>query len=190
MQPIYLDYNATTPLDPAVVEAMQPYMVTHYGNPSSAHAYGRLTKKAVEHARACVATLLDCTSEELIFTSGGSESNNTVLKGVAYTYRHRGNHIITSQIEHPAIINPCRFLEQQGIQVTYLPVDPTGMLDPDDVRKALTPRTILVSIMHANNETGTIQPIAEVSRIAREKGLPVREVLEQARADGQRLLTA
>ncbi len=173
MQPIYLDYNATTPLDPAVVEAMQPYMVMHYGNPSSAHAYGRTAKEAVEYARERVAGLLGCTPEEVIFTSGGSESNNTVLKGVAYTCRQKGNHIITSQIEHPAIINPCRFLEQQGIQVTYLPVDRTGMIDPDDVRKAFTPRTILVSIMHANNETGTIQPIAEVSRIARAHGVLV-----------------
>jgi cysteine desulfurase len=106
-----------------------------------------------------------------VFTSGGSESNNTVLKGVAYTYRHRGNHIITSAIEHPATINPCRFLEQQGLRVTYLPVDKTGMVDPDDVRKAITPQTLLMSIMHANNEVGTLQPIAEISRIARAHGV-------------------
>jgi cysteine desulfurase len=168
MRPIYLDYNATTPIDAAVAEAMQPYIAMHYGNPSSAHVYGRTTKEAVEGARRQVADLLGCAPEEIIFTSGGSESNNTVLKGVAYTYRHRGNHLITSAVEHPAIINPCRFLEEQGLRVTYLPVDRTGMVDPADVRKAITPRTILISIMHANNEVGTLQPIAEISRIARE----------------------
>ncbi len=171
MQPIYLDYNATTPVDPAVAEAMQPYMLHHYGNPSSTHAYGRATKEAVENARARVAALLGCAAPEVVFTSGGSESNNTVLKGVAYTYRHRGHHIITSAIEHPATINPCRFLEQQGLRVTYLPVDRTGMVDPDDVRKAITPQTLLISIMHANNEVGTLQPIAEISRIARAHGV-------------------
>ena len=172
MQPIYLDYNATTPVDPAVSEAMQPYILHHYGNPSSTHAYGRATKEAVESARARVAALLGCAAPEVVFTSGGSESNNTVLKGVASTYYpHRGNHIITSAIEHPATINPCRFLEQQGIQVTYLPVDRTGMVDPDDVRKAITPQTLLISIMHANNEVGTLQPIAEISRIARAHGV-------------------
>jgi cysteine desulfurase len=171
MQPIYLDYNATTPVDPAVAEAMQPYILHHYGNPSSTHAYGRATKAAVESARSRIAALLGCTTSEVVFTSGGSESNNTVLKGVAYTYRHRGHHIITSAVEHPATINPCRFLEQQGIQVTYLPVDRTGMVDPDDVRKAITPQTLLISIMHANNEVGTLQPITEISRIARAHGV-------------------
>ena len=173
MQPIYLDYNATTPVDPAVVEAMQPYITRHYGNPSSTHVYGRTTKDAVEGARLQVADLLGCVPAEVIFTGGGSESNNTVLKGVAYTYRHHGNHIITSQVEHPATINPCLFLEQQGMRVTYLPVDRTGMVDPDDVRQAITPETILVSIMHANNEVGTLQPITEISRIAREHGVLV-----------------
>lgn len=171
MQPIYLDYNATTPLDPAVVAAMQPYITTHYGNPSSTHAYGRATKAAVEQARQQVAALLGCTAAEVVFTSGGSEANNTVLKGAAYTYRHRGNHIITSAVEHPATINPCRFLEQQGLRVTYLPVDHTGMVDPDSVRQAITPQTILISIMHANNEVGTLQPIAEISRLARQYGI-------------------
>jgi cysteine desulfurase len=173
MQPIYLDYNATTPIDPVVAEAIQPYILYHYGNPSSTHAYGRATKEAVESARARVAVLLGCTAPEVMFTSGGSESNNTVLKGVAYTYRHRGHHIITSAIEHPATINPCHFLEQQGLRVTYLPVDRTGMVDPDDVRKAITPQTLLISIMHANNEVGTLQPIAEISRIARAHGVLV-----------------
>jgi cysteine desulfurase len=171
MPPIYLDYNATTPLDPAVVEAMQPYITTHYGNPSSAHAYGRTAQQAVERARAQVASILGGSPDEIIFTGGGSESNNTVLKGVAYTYRHQGNHIITSAVEHPAIISPCQFLEQQGVRVTYLPVDGAGMVDPDDVRKAVTPQTILISIMHANNEVGTLQPIADISRLAREHGV-------------------
>jgi cysteine desulfurase len=171
MGPIYLDYNATTPVDPAVAEAMHPFITTHYGNPSSTHGYGHTTHEAVERARAQVAALLGCTTDEVLFTSGGTESNNTVLKGVAYTYRHKGNHIVTSQIEHPAIITPCHFLEQQGARVTYLPVDRTGLVDPNDVRKALTPQTILISVMHANNETGTIQPIAEIGRIAREHGV-------------------
>jgi cysteine desulfurase len=171
MQPMYLDYNATTPVDPAVAEAMQPYIRLHYGNPSSAHMYGRATREAVDGARQQVADLLGCTAEEIIFTGGGSESNNTVLKGVAYTYRHRGNHLITSAVEHPAIITPCRYLEQQGMRVTYVPVDRTGMVDAADVHRALTPQTILISIMHANNEVGTLQPIAEISRIARESGV-------------------
>lgn len=173
MTPIYLDYNATTPIDPAVAAAMQPYIAQHYGNPSSTHAYGLAAKEAVENARAEVAGLLGCSTAEVIFTSGGSEANNMVLKGVAYTYRQRGNHLITSAIEHPAIINPCRFLEQQGVRVTYLPVDHTGMVDPDRVRAAITPQTILVSIMHANNEVGTVQPLADISRIAREHGVLV-----------------
>ncbi len=171
MPSIYLDYNATTPVDPAVAEAMQPYIAMHYGNPSSTHGYGRTAKDAVAGARTQVADLLGCAPEEIIFTGGGSESNNTVLKGVAYTYRHKGNHLITSAVEHPAIINPCRFLEQQGVRVTYLPVDRTGMVDPADVRLAITPQTILISVMHANNEVGTLQPIAEISRIAREHGV-------------------
>lgn len=171
MPPIYLDYNATTPIDTAVAETMQPYIDSHYGNPSSTHLYGRTTKDAVGRARQQVADLLGCASEEIIFTGGGSESNNTVLKGVAFTYRHRGNHLITSAVEHPAIINPCHFLEQQGLQVTYVPVDGSGMVDPADVRRAITPQTILISIMHANNEVGTVQPIAEIGRIAREHGV-------------------
>jgi cysteine desulfurase len=171
MQSIYLDYNATTPIDPAVAEAMQPCIATYYGNPSSTHTYGRAAKEVVETARAQVAALLGCTAAEIVFTSGGSEANNTVLKGVAYTYRHKGNHIITSAVEHPATINPCRFLEQQGVRVTYVPVDSTGMVDPDSVHRAITPQTILISIMHANNEVGTLQPIAEISRIARQHGV-------------------
>jgi cysteine desulfurase len=171
MQPIYLDYNATTPVDPAVAAAMQPYISAHYGNPSSTHVYGRTTRDGVDRARQQVADLLGCTAEEIIFTSGGSESNNAVLKGVAYTYRHRGNHLITSAVEHPAIVNPCRYLEQQGVRVTYVPVDRTGTIDVAEVRRAITPQTILISVMHANNEVGTLQPIAEISRLAREYGV-------------------
>src|SRR5919201_1468917 len=173
MPPIYLDYNATTPVVPAVAAAVQPYILQHYGNPSSTHAYGRAAKEAVEGARTQVAALLGCTTAEVVFTGGGSESDNTVLKGAAYTYRHKGQHIITSAIEHPATINPCRFLEQQGVQVTYLPVDRTGMVNLDEVRRAITPQTILISIMHANNEVGTLQPIADISRIARAHGVLV-----------------
>ena len=168
MDKIYLDYNATTPIDPEVAEAMQPFICDHFGNPSSGHRLGQRTKQAVEEARGQVARLLHGTPAEVIFTSGGSESNNMALKGVAYTYRGKGNHIITSQIEHPAILNPCAFLEENGYEVTYLPVDTYGMVDPDSIRKAITPRTMLISIMLANNEVGTIQPIAEIGQIAQE----------------------
>ncbi|RMF84054.1 MAG: cysteine desulfurase, partial [Nitrospinota bacterium] len=173
MQPVYLDYNATTPLDPAVREAMRPYIEEHFGNPSSNHYWGQQARQAVEEARAKVAASLGCSAEEIIFTSGGSESNNTVLKGVAYTYRERGNHIITSQIEHPAILQPCRFLEQNGYRITYLPVDRYGWVDPEAVRRAITPDTILISIMHANNEVGTIEPIETISALARERNILV-----------------
>lgn len=171
MEPIYLDYNATTPIDPHVVEAMLPYLHEHFGNPSSSHAYGIATKKAVESARKQVAGLLGCESEELIFTSGGSESNNYAIRGVAHAYRGKGNHIITSAIEHPAVTEVCRFLEQEGFKVTYLPVDTDGLVHPELVEDAITPQTILITIMHANNEVGTIQPIAEISEIAHRHGV-------------------
>ncbi|MCH7840835.1 MAG: cysteine desulfurase, partial [Planctomycetes bacterium] len=171
MTVIYLDYNATTPLDGTVVEAMMPYLTKHHGNPSSGHERGAIVKEAVIKARQQVATLLGASSEEVVFTSSGSESNNQVLKGVAHTRRADGDHIITSTIEHPAILMPCAFLEQNGFRITRVPVDGTGMVDPDDVRKAITPRTILISIMHANNEVGTIQPIAEMAKIARQAGV-------------------
>ena len=164
---IYLDYNASTPIDPAVVAAMRPFIADHYGNPSSGHW---AAKTALETARDQVAALLGCQNDEIVFTSGGSEANNLALKGVFFTFRDKGDHIITTQIEHPAIIEPCRFLERLGAQVTYLPVDGTGRIDPDDLRKAITPRTILVSIMQANNEVGTIQPIADCARLAHEHG--------------------
>ncbi len=171
MQPIYLDHNATTPIDPEVAEAMIPYLKEHFGNPSSSHWFGIQTKKAVENARRQVASLLGCQPDEIIFTSGGTESNNFAIRGVAETFQHKGNHIITSQVEHPAVINVCKYLEQNGYQVTYVPVDSYGMVDPKDVEKAIRAGTILITIMHANNEVGTIQPITEISRIARNQNI-------------------
>jgi len=166
MKPIYLDYNATTPIDPRVGEAMLPFINDHFGNPSSGHVFGITTRKAVDRARRQVADLLGCRVDELIFTSGGSESNNYAIKGTAYARRNRGNHIITSSVEHPAVTEVCRYLEGKGFVVTYLPVDQYGLLDPADLADAITPQTILVTIMHANNEVGTIEPIAEIAKIA------------------------
>jgi cysteine desulfurase len=168
MRPIYLDYNASTPVDQAVAAAMRPFLADHYGNPSSGHWAATTAKAALEAARGQVAELLGYHDDEVVFTSGGSEANNLALKGAFFTRRDKGDHIITTRIEHPAIIEPCRFLERLGARVTYLPVDGTGRIDPDDLRQAITPRTILVSIMHANNEVGTIQPIEDCARIARE----------------------
>jgi len=171
MKPIYLDYNATTPIDPRVAEAMLPFIHEHFGNPSSGHIYGVTTKKAVETARRQVAGMLGCSAEEIIFTSGGSESNNYAIKGAAHTYRDKGNHIITSTVEHPAVTEVCRYLENSGYKVTYLPVDEYGLVDPKQLEEAITPQTILVTIMHANNEVGTIEPIAELVEIAHRHGL-------------------
>ena len=171
MEYIYLDYNASTPIAPEVAEAMRPFLSEHYGNPSSRHWAGAPAKQALERARGQVASLLGCSPQEIIFTSGGTEANNHAIKGSFFSRREKGNHIITTQVEHPAVLQPCRFLETLGAEVTRLPVDGTGMVNPEDVRKAITPRTILVSVMHANNEVGTIQPIAEISRITRERGV-------------------
>lgn len=171
MKNIYLDYNASTPVDPEVAAAMWPFVQSHHGNPSSVHAFGRTLKEAMDTARGRVARLLSCAPEDISFNSGASEANNTVIKGACFTLRDRGNHIVTSQVEHPSVINACRFLEKQGIQVTYVGVDRFGMVDPDSVRGAITSKTILVSIMHANNEVGTLQPISEISRITRERGV-------------------
>jgi cysteine desulfurase len=170
MNRIYLDYNASTPIDPAVAAAMRPYLELHYGNPSSGHWAASPAKAALDNARGQVAALLHCHSDEIVFTSGASEANNLALKGVFFALRDKGNHIVTTAIEHPAIITPCRFLERLGARVTYLPVDETGQVDPDELRMAITPRTILVSIMHANNEVGTIQPIEECARVAHDRG--------------------
>ena len=171
MARIYLDYNASTPIDPAVGAAMRPFLEGNFGNPSSGHWAASGAGTALEVARSQVAALLGAENSEIIFTSGGSEANNLALKGVAWALKHKGNHIITSAVEHPAIVGPCRFLEQQGFAVTIVPVDRVGRIDPDDVARAITPRTILISIMHANNEVGTIQPIAEIGRIARAHGI-------------------
>jgi len=168
MKRIYLDYNASTPIDPAVATAMNRFLEDHYGNPSSGHWASIGAKAALEAARGQVAAVLGCHDDEIVFTSGGSEANNLALKGVFFALREKGDHIITTRIEHPAIIEPCRFLEHLGARVTYLPVDNTGRNDPNDLREAITPRTILVSIMHANNEVGTIEPIHDCAQIARE----------------------
>src|SRR3990170_3962513 len=168
---IYLDFNASTPIAPEAIEAMRPFLTDHYGNPSSLHWAGMPAKDAVEKARGQVAGLLGCDPTEVVFTSGGSESNNHAIKGVFFANRNRGDHIVTTAVEHPATIKPCRFLETLGAKVTVLPVDRYGMVDPEDVRKAITPKTILITVMHANNEVGTIEPIPEIAAIAREAGI-------------------
>ena len=167
MKRIYLDYAATTPTHPEVVKAMLPYFTDAFGNPSSIHSLGQETKAAVEEARDKVAHLIGARSEEIVFTSGGTEADNFAVKGVAYANRQRGNHIITTSIEHHAVLEPCKFLEGQGFEVTYLPVDKYGLVNPEDVRKAITDKTILISVMHANNEIGTIEPIPEIAMMAR-----------------------
>jgi len=168
---IYLDFNASTPIAPEVAEAMRPFLAQHFGNPSSQHWAGIPAKEAVEKARRQVAGLLQCSPGEIVFTSGGSESNNHAIKGVFFALREKGNHIITTQIEHPAVINPCKFLEKLGAEVTYVGVDRYGMIDPKEIEKALTAKTILISVMHANNEVGTIQPIKEISEIVSKRGI-------------------
>jgi len=166
MKPIYLDYNATTPLAPEVAEVMRPFLEEYFGNPSSAHWYGVQTKKAVENARKQVAELIHANPDEIIFTSGGSESNNFAIKGIAHAKNSVGNHIITSAVEHPAVVEVCEYLKTEGFEITYVPVDEYGMVNPNDVERAITSQTILISIMHANNEVGTIQPIREIAEIA------------------------
>ncbi len=171
MRRIYLDYAATTPTHPDVVRSMLPYFTESFGNPSSIYGCGQDAKEAVEEARASVAALIGARDEEIVFTSGGTEADNTALKGIAHVNKDKGNHIITSSIEHHAILETGHFLETQGFEVTFLPVDKYGMVDPDDVRRAITDKTIIVSIMHANNEIGTVQPIAEIAKIARDAGV-------------------
>jgi cysteine desulfurase len=168
---IYLDFNASTPLAPEVADAMRGVWAEPFGNPSSEHWAGEAAKQAIEKARVQVAGLLACRPNEIVFTSGGSESNNHALKGVFFAKGQAKAHFITTQVEHPAIINPCRFLERLGATVSYMPVDGYGRANPDDVRRAIIPETILISVMHANNEVGTIQPIPEIARIAREHGI-------------------
>ncbi len=167
---IYLDHNASTPIAPEAEEAMRPFLTRHWGNPSSHHWAGAPAKAAVEHARGQVATLLGCDPSEVIFTSGGTESNNHALQGAFFGNRDRGDHVVTTAVEHPAVLEPLRFLERFGVRVTIVPVDRAGRVDPDVVRRAITARTILVSVMHANNEVGTVQPIAEIAAIAHAAG--------------------
>jgi cysteine desulfurase len=172
-RPIYLDYNATTPIAREVVDALLPYLQSEFGNPSSSHAYGTAAHDGVERARSQVAGLIGCSPDEIIFTGAGSEANNLAIKGVAFAGRDRGDHLITSAVEHPAVLNTCRYLvERFGYRLSILPVDGTGQVDPDDLRRAIEPRTVLVTVMHANNETGTLQPVAELAEIARSAGIP------------------
>lgn len=173
MKPIYLDYNATTPIHPQAAEAMQPFLGEMFGNPSSSHQFGVQTKLAVAQAREQLAQLLNCSTEEIIFTSGGSESNNYAIKGIAYQLKNKGRHIITSAIEHPAVSEVCKFLQTQGFEISVLPVDEFGMINPQEVKSLIRPDTILVTVMHANNEVGTIQPVSEIAAIARENGVIV-----------------
>jgi cysteine desulfurase len=168
---IYLDYNASTPIHPAVQAAMAPFLAEHFGNPSSGHWAGAPAAQAVAHARAQIADLLGCLPAEVVFTSGGTESNNTALQGVFLATGEGKRHIVTTRIEHPAIIEPCHFLERLGAEVTYVGVDADGLVDPDDIARALRPDTVLVSVMHANNEVGTIQPISDIARVTRDAGV-------------------
>ena len=172
-RPIYLDYNASTPIDPRVAAVMRPLLDGPFANPSATHSGGRAARALLDRARVQVADLLGSSPDEIVFTSGGSEADNLALTGVYFALKGRGDHIITTAVEHPAILEPLRFLERLGARVTVIPVDRTGMIDPADVRRAITPRTILVSLMHANNEVGTIEPVAEVAAIAHEHGVLV-----------------
>ena len=166
---IYLDYAATTPLDPRVLEAMMPYMTEHFGNPNSIHSFGREARRAIDEAREKIAQLLNCQPSEIVFTSGGTESDNLALRGIVEAYRHKGNHIVTTVIEHHAVLRTCKALEGMGFSVTYLPVDEHGLVSPEQVAEAVNERTILVSVMHANNEIGTIEPVAEIVKAVKEK---------------------
>jgi len=166
MNPIYLDYNATTPIDREVLEAIKPYIEEHFGNPSSSHWYGVQAKEAVEDARDQVADLLNCSPGEIIFTSGGTESNNFAIKGAVLANRRKGNHVIISSIEHPAVTEVCRHLETKGFPLSYIPVDETGIINFTALEKTIMPETVLISVIHANNEVGTIQPIKEIAELA------------------------
>src|SRR3989304_8129357 len=169
---IYMDHSATTPVDPAVTEAMLPYFSEKFGNPSSLYQIGREARRAVEESRQKIADLIVAKKEEIIFTGSGTESDNLAIKGCAYKNRKKGNHIITSSIEHHAVLHTCKYLETQGFKVTYLPVSKEGLVDPADVEKAITQGTILITVMHANNEIGAIQPIEDIGKIAKEKNIP------------------
>ena len=180
MTAIYLDYNATTPIDPQVAEAMLPFVHGLYGNPSSGHSFGLAAREGVDRAREQVAGMLGCAADDLIFTSGGTEANNHAIRGIISANRDRGDHIITTAVEHPAVTEVCRYLERYGIRTTYLPVDQYGMVDPRRVEDAITHQTLLVTIMHANNEVGTVMPIAEIAEIAHRHGVPVHSDCAQS----------
>ncbi|MGB9867563.1 MAG: cysteine desulfurase NifS [Bacillota bacterium] len=180
MRKVYLDNAATTPVRPEVAEEMTRVMLEEFGNPSSIHSFGREARAAVDKARAQVAALINCSPEEIVFTSGATEADNLAIKGAAQALKDKGNHIITSKIEHHAVLHTCEYLEKQGFKVTYLPVDSNGLVDPDDVRRAIDDGTVLVTIMLANNEVGTIEPIEEIARIAHEKGVLVHTDAVQA----------
>ena len=171
--PIYLDYNGTTPHAPEVIAAMRPYFEVEFGNPSSSHWYGSRPRKAVEAARQKVAGLIHCRPEEIFFTSGGTESNNHAILGMAHALKNKGRHIITSSFEHPAVFEVCRFLDRQGFTTAFVPTDRQGMVDPAAVEQAVGDDTILITIMHANNEVGTVQPIAEIAKKAKARGIAV-----------------
>ena len=172
LEAIYLDYNATTPLDPAVLETMLPFFKKHFGNPSSGHVCGKSSKEAISKAREQTAKLIGAQTNEILFTSGGTESNNHALIGTAFANMEKGKHIISSEIEHPAVLETLQYLQERfQFKVTYLPVDNYGMVNPSDVQKAMTPETVLITIMHANNEVGTINPIEEIGKIAKEENV-------------------
>lgn len=170
---IYMDNHATTPIAPEVLDAMMPYLTTHFGNAASSHLYGKQAKDGVNKARQQVANLLRCSPEEVIFTSGATESDNLAIKGTAYAEKNNGNHIITSTAEHHAVLDTCHVLEKEGFETTYLPVDRYGMVNPDDIEAAITSKTILITIIYANNEVGTINPIREIADIASKHGVPI-----------------
>lgn len=171
MKHIYMDHNATTPLREEALAAMLPYLQEEFGNPSSLHFFGRQARRAIETAREQVAVTLGARPREIVFTGCGTESDNQAIKGVAFANRSKGDHVITTQIEHKAVLQACQYLEGQGFRVTYLPVDQYGVVDPGDVARAITGQTVLVSVMFANNEVGTVQPIAEIGRVCRESGV-------------------
>jgi len=170
-KPVYLDFNATTPLDSEVLESMKPFIEHEFGNPSSTHWFGIAPKRAIDKARTQVAEILNCEPAEIIFNGGGTESNNHAIIGTAQSLKHKGNHIITTQIEHPAVLNVCSHLEFNGFSVTHVAVDEHGMVSTFKIKEAIRPETILITVMHANNEVGTIEPIEEIAQIARERGI-------------------
>ncbi|MBU1726132.1 MAG: cysteine desulfurase NifS [Candidatus Omnitrophica bacterium] len=171
MNRVYLDYAATAPTDPEVTKAMEPYLFEKFGNASSIHSFGQEAKKGIEDARQMLAEFIGARPEEIIFTSGGTEADNQAIKGVAFAMQDKGDHIVTTAIEHHAVTEPCKFLEKHGFKTTFVGVDKDGLVSPDEIKKAITDKTILISVMHANNEIGTIQPVSEIGSIAKEKGI-------------------